>query len=308
MATNVTNSAETNVITTAQMKKVREVDFVRQFGNSILPKLLEVLGVTRKIEMIEGTTLSYYKTEGQLVNDGTVAEGEIIPLSKYERKAYPVGTITLKKWRKAATAEAILKSGYEEAVVETDAALLKDVQKGIRTDFFGSLADIDDATEVTGENLQAVFAKAWGNLQVLFEDDAIEPVHFVNPLDVSDYLATASITTQTAFGLKYVEDFLGLGTVILTSQVDKGSTFSTAKNNIIMYYVGAKADAMKALGCTADGSGFIGMNSGYATENRAQVESLVMSGIKFLVEYAGGVVAGTIGAEGATGATGATGA
>ena len=304
----VTTSAETNVITTTQMKKVREVDFVRQFGNSILPKLLEVLGVTRKIEMIEGTTLSYYKTEGQLVNDGTVAEGEIIPLSKYERKAYPVGTITLKKWRKAATAEAILKSGYEEAVIETDAALLKDVQKGIRSDFFGSLADIDDATEVTGETLQAVFAKAWGNLQVLFEDDAIEPVHFVNPLDVSDYLATASITTQTAFGLKYVEDFLGLGTVVLTSQVDKGSTFSTAKNNIIMYYVGANADAMKALGCTADESGFIGINSGYATENRAQVESLVMSGIKFLVEYAGGVVAGTIGAEGATGATGATGA
>lgn len=307
MATNVTTAAETNVITTAQMKKVREVDFVRQFGNNILPKLLEVLGVTRKIEMIEGTTLSYYKTVGTL-QSGTVAEGDIIPLSKYERVKTPVGTITLKKWRKAATAESILKSGYEEAVVQTDAALLKDVQKGIRTDFFGSLADIDDATEVTGENLQAVFAKAWGNLQVLFEDDAIEPVHFVNPLDVSDYLATASITTQTAFGLKYVEDFLGLGTVVLTSQVDKGSTFSTAKNNIIMYYVGANADAMKALGCTADASGFIGINSGYATENRAQVESLVMSGIKFLVEYAGGVVAGTIGAEGATGATGATGA
>ena len=164
-------AAETNVITTAQMKKVREVDFVRQFGNSILPKLVEVPGVTRKIEMIEGTTLSYYTTTGTL-QSGTVAEGDIIPLSKYERVAHPVGTITLKKWRKAATAEAILKSGYAEAVVETDAALLKDVQKGIRTDFFGSLADIDDATEVTGENLQAVFAKAWGNLQVLFEDDA----------------------------------------------------------------------------------------------------------------------------------------
>ena len=43
MATNVTNAAETNLIKAAQMKKVREVDFVEQFGGNILPKLMEVI-------------------------------------------------------------------------------------------------------------------------------------------------------------------------------------------------------------------------------------------------------------------------
>jgi hypothetical protein len=75
MATNVTNAAETNLIKAAQMKKVREVDFVEQFGGDILPKLMEVLGVTRQIPMLEGTTMYVYKTTGQLANNGVVPEG-----------------------------------------------------------------------------------------------------------------------------------------------------------------------------------------------------------------------------------------
>ena len=50
MAT-INTTAETNLITQAQMKKVREVDFVNQFTHTSLEKLIEVLGVTRKIPM-----------------------------------------------------------------------------------------------------------------------------------------------------------------------------------------------------------------------------------------------------------------
>ena len=128
-------SAENNLIKAAQMKKVREVDFVQQFTHNSLQKLIEVLGVTRKIPMMEGTTMYLYTMSGSLVNDGTVAEGEVIPLSQYEQTKTPVGEITLKKWRKGVSAEAIKKSGYNTAVNETDAALLKDVQKSIRTSF-----------------------------------------------------------------------------------------------------------------------------------------------------------------------------
>ena len=77
---NVTTSAETNVIKAAQMAKVREVDFVRRFQGNILPQLIKLLGVTRKIPMIDGTTLYYYTTTGTL-ESGAVPEGEIIPLS-----------------------------------------------------------------------------------------------------------------------------------------------------------------------------------------------------------------------------------
>lgn len=307
---NVVTTPETNVITTQQMVKVREVDFVQQFTHSSLNKLIEVLGVTRKIPMQEGTTMYYYSTTGTL-QSGAVPEGEIIPLSKYERVKTPIGEITLNKWRKATTAEAIMKSGYDEAVRETDAALLKDVQKTVRTSFFNLLNGFVQpasgtagqsgyvpavGTSVTGANLQAVLAASWGQLQVLFEDDTAAPVHFVNPLDIADYLKTANITVQTAFGMNYVEDFLGLGTVIMSSRVTQGTVISTAKENIVLYFLTMGGDIGGKFGLTVDELGYIGIKADIPTENRAQLETLVMSGIQFFVEYAAGVVKGTISA------------
>lgn len=294
---NVVTTAETNVITADKMKKVRELDFVQKFTHNSLDKLNEVLGVTRKVPMMEGTTLYVYSVEGTL-QSGAVAEGEIIPLSQYECKKTAVGEITLHKWRKAATAEAIKKSGYDAAVRDTDAGLLKDVQKGIRKDFFDFLnGTITDSSSASGVGIQAALANAWGQLQVLFEDDTAEAVYFVNPLDVSAYLGTANITVQTAFGLNYVENFLGLGTVIMSSQITAGTFVATAKENIIMYYLTMNGDIANAFSLSADETGYIGIKSGYQNEERAQIESLVMDGVQFLVEYAKGVVKGTITGE-----------
>lgn len=287
--------AITNTVMADDMKKIREVDFVQQFTHSSLAKLIEVLGVTRKIPMMEGTTMYVYSMDGELANDGTVAEGEVIPLSHIEQTKTPVGEITLKKWRKAVTAEAIKKSGFQTAVQETDAKLLSLVQTGVRSDLFGFLnGTITGATTVVGVGLQKALAKAWGQLQVLFEDDTAEAVYFLNPLDVADYLANASITVQTAFGMNYIEDFLGLGTVIMSSRITEGEFVATAKQNIIMYYLTMNGDVAQAFSLTSDELGYIGIKSGYQNEERAQIESLVMDGIQFLVEYAGGVVKGTI--------------
>jgi len=287
-----TTDPETNVITTQQMAKIREVDFVQRFTHNSLAKLIEALGVTRQIPMIDGTTMYYYKTTGTL-QDGNVPEGEIIPLSQYQREKVPVGSISLKKWRKAVTAEAILKSGREEAIIATDEKLLSDVQAGIRTDFFDGVKAID-ATVVAASTLQAVLAKSWGQLQVLFENDSADIVHFLNPLTIADYLATATITMQTAFGFNYIENFLGMGTVLLSSQIPVGQVYSTAKENIVMYYVTVNGETLSSFDLTADETGYIGISSGYANKERAQVESLVMSGIQFFVEYADGVVLGQI--------------
>ena len=287
-------AAETNLITTDEMKKVREVDFVTQFAHNSLAKLIEVLGVTRKIPLMEGTTMYVYSTSGTL-ESGIVDEGDIIPLSQYETTKTPVGEITLKKWRKAVSAEAIKKSGYNASVVETDAALLRDVQAGIRADLFDFLnGTITGSTSVTGNGLQEALANAWAQLQIKFEDDTAEAVYFVNPLDIAPYLAKANISTQTAFGMNYVEDFLGLGTVIMSSKVTQGEFVATAKENIILYYLTMNGDVANAFELTADELGYIGIKSGYQNEARAQIESLVMSGVVFLVEYAAGVVKGEI--------------
>lgn len=294
---NLTTSAETNLINAAAMAKAREVDFVAQFTHNSLEKIIEVLGVTRKIAMMEGTTMYVYSTaaESGSPHSGSVPEGEVIPLSQYKTTKTAIGEITLKKWRKAVSAEAIKKSGYEAAVRDTDAALLRDIQSGIRTDFFTLLnGTITGSSTATGVGLQAALAAAWGQLQVKFEDDSAEAVYFLNPLDVADYLGTAQVTMQTAFGMNYIENFLGLGTVILSSLITAGTFIATAKQNIVMYYLTMNGDIADAFGLTADELGYVGIASGIANSTRAQVESLVMDGIQFFVEYAAGVVKGTI--------------
>lgn len=286
--------AETNLTKAAQMTKAREVDFVYRFAHGSLAKLIEVLGVTRKVPVTEGTTLYVYTTTGTL-QSGAVPEGEVIPLSQYATSKTPVGEITLNKYRKAVSAEAIKKSGYDAAVGATDAALLRDVQKTIRTSFFTLLnGTITGSTSASGTGLQAALANAWGKLQVKFEDDAAEAVFFLNPEDVSDYLGGATITMQTAFGMNYVENFLGLGTAIMSSNITKGTFIATAKENLIMYYLTMNGDLAQAFELTTDELGYIGIKSGYQNEQRAQIESFVMDGITFAVEYAAGVIKGTI--------------
>ena len=291
MADNITTAAETNTITTAQLAKAREVDFVQRFSDGVLKQLMEALGVMRKIPMMEGTAMYVYKTTGTL-QPGSVDEGEIIPLSQYQRTRTAVDEITLNKWRKAVTAEAIKQLGYDEAMRQTDAKMLSDIQKAIRTNFFTFLNGLT-GTPVSAANLQGVLAKSWGKLQVLFEDDSVEPVHFVNPLTIADYLATATVTTQTAFGMSYIQDFLGMGTVVMSSLIPEDKVYSTAKENLILYYLTMTGDVARAFDLTCDETGYIGMHTSQ-TDNRAQIETLVMFGIQFLVEYADGVVVGTL--------------
>ena len=122
-------------------------------------------------------------------------------------------------------------------------------------------------------------------------------MYFVNPIDAGAYLGAANISVQTVFGLNYIENFLGLGTVILTSRVTAGTFIATAKQNLVMYYLTMNGDVAQAFDLTTDETGFVGIKSGYPNEERAQIESLVMDGIQFFIEYAAGVIKGTISAS-----------
>lgn len=285
-------AAETNTIMNADLAKAREVDFAYKFGESI-KKLMEALGVTRKIRKEAGTVLRAYKATGTL-QDGNVAEGELIPLSHYKTEPVDFEEITLKKWRKQTTAEAIINKGYNQAVLETNKAMVKDVQKGIRASFFEFLATGTESA--AGATFQAALAQAWGQLQVLFEDDDIQSVYFMNPLDVADYLATANISLQNAFGMTYVKDFLGLGTVIFNSSVPKGKIYATAVDNLVLYYIPVNgADLDEAFDFTTDESGLIGIHEIPDYDHMTE-KNVVISGIVLFAERIDGVVVATIGA------------
>ena len=283
-------AAETNTIMQADLARVRVADFNLQFTGN-LRKLTEALGITRKIAVQEGASLKMLKVTGTL-ESGNVAEGELIPLSHYETEEVAVGEVKLNKWRKGTTAEAILKGGYDQAVGATTDKMVKDIQKTIRGDLFTFMGK--GTGTASGANLQAALANGWGKLAVLFEDDAVETVYFLNPMDVSDYLGTAQVEMQTLFGMNYIKNFLGLGDVFLNSNVPEGKYYATAKENIVLYYVNVGAGDIKtAFGLTTDETGYIGINE-YPDKDTARVIDLVMSGVTFFPERQDGIVVGTI--------------
>ena len=284
-------AAETNLIKNNDLARVRQVDFVSMFGYNT-KKLMELLGVMRLIPKQAGTMLKRHTVTGTL-ESGDVAEGDIIPLSKYTTVETPIGEITLKKWRKATSAEAILDKGYDQAVDETSDKMLQDIQGNIRTGIVDSLT-IDGQPTASGANTQAALADAWGKLAVIFENDAVESVYFLNPMDIASYLATAQITVQQAFGFSYVENFLGLGTVILNSRITAGTFKATAKQNMVGYYVPANEDDLaKAFDFVSDETGLIAVHE-YADYDRLTADSTFMSGIEIVADNEAGVIAGTI--------------
>ena len=268
------------------------MEFVDQFSYSV-KKLLEALGTTRKIKKPPGTVLKSYKAKGKL-ESGNVAEGEVIPLSKYEVVAVTYKEITLKKWRKATSIEAINERGYDQAVEMTTAEMLRDVQRDVRKDFFTFL--MTGETTVTAKTFQAALARMWGQLQVLFEDDEIQGVYFMNPLDVADYLADHDITVQTAFGMRYVQDFLGIGTTFFNSSVPRGKIAATAAQNIVCYYVdAAAADINEAFAFTTDETGLIGIHESSDYDNLTAKDT-VIAGVELFAERMDGIVVGSISA------------
>lgn len=279
-----------NTIMKADVAQIRALDFNYQFTGN-LNALIDALGVTRKIAVQEGAALKALKVVGEL-ESGTVAEGEIIPLSKYEVEEVALAEAVLGKWRKSTTAEAIIKGGYDQAVGATTDKMVRDIQKGIRRDLIAYMAN--GAAKATGAGVQAALANGWAVMQGLWEDDAIEAVYFMNPLDAATYLGSAQVSMQTAFGMNYLENFLGLGTVFFNSSVPKGTFYATAKENIVLYFVNvASGDIASAFNLVTDETGYVGIHE-YADNDRACVNDLVLSGVTFFPERIDGIVVGTI--------------
>jgi hypothetical protein len=222
-----------------------------------------------------------------------VPEGEVIPLSQYATTWEPIGEITLKKWRKSTTIEAINDKGYDQAVTATTDKMLKQIQRAIRSDFFTFLAT--GTRTATGDGFQDTLANAWGQLQVIFEDTDSQPVFFMNPLDLAGYLGSTSANLAQLFGFTYLKNFLGLGDCFLNSDVPQGKIYATVKDNIVLYYVNAAtADISEGFAFTTDQTGLVGIHE-YPDYDRDTVNDSVVSGIKLFAENLYGVVVGTIG-------------
>ena len=285
-------AAETNTTVAADLEPAISVDFTSRIQQNIT-ELQRVLGISDMLPMSAGTDIKIYKLSRKNT-PSQVGEGETIPLTEIERKLVKTITLDLNKYRKNTTAEAIQKVGRNMAVNQTDEKLISEIQKDIKKTFYTTLAT--GTGTATGTNLQVTLANLWAKLQTYYEDMDVRPIYFINPQDVADYLGTAQITMQTAFGFTYIENFLGLGTAVVSPQVTAKTPIATAQENLNGAYAPVSGDVAQTFGLTYDTSGMIGMTHQMKSEN-ATIDTLIMSNVVFYPEYVDGVFTGTIQGE-----------
>lgn len=285
-------AAETGTTTSTDLAPAISVDFTSRISQNIV-ELQRLLGITDLIPMAAGTDIKIYKwTVSEPA--AQVGEGEDIGLTQVKRKLANTITLDLDKYRRNTTAEAIQKVGRDLAINQSDEKLVKKVQKGIKGSLYTVLKAGTGAA--AGKNLQATLANLWAKLQGYYEDEDVTPIYFVNQQDVADYLGTAQITMQMAFGFAYIENFLGLGTAIISPQVTEKKPIATARENMRGAYVPMSGDVAQTFSLIADETGLVGMTHSAKTGN-ATVDTLLMSCVKFFPEFQDGVFIGTISGE-----------
>lgn len=276
---------------------VRELDFVTRFGKN-WDALREILGIMRPIRKTPGTKLTSYEASMKseaLQGGASVGEGEEIPYTEFQVKPVAYDDIVLEKYAKAVSIEAVDKFGATVAVQRTDEAFLNELQSKVMGDFYtflktkGTLTPTDPIT-----SFQMGVAMAVGLVVDKFKKihrDTTNIVVWVNTLDAYEYLGAAELTVQTAFGMQYVQNFLGAQTVILSSEIERGKIYATPVENIVLYYVdpGDGDYAQLGLNYTVQGeTNLIGFhaNGNYGT---AVGESFAIMGMKLWAEYVDGI-------------------
>lgn len=273
--------------------KIPEIDFVNQFSENI-GKLVQALGLTRRMTLSQGSIVRRYGWDSSKTVDwaaGTVGEGELIPLTDTALIEKDPIVVSFKKFRKQVSGELIQAVGQDMAINQTDANLLLQIQRELRKQFFTQMsAGATAKTQTIGVGLQGAFAEVKGLLDVVFENygGANNVVILVHPTDLAKYLGTASLTTNTAFGLNYLMPFTGV-TVVPFTDVPVGHIYATVPQNLILANASVTGAAGSAFNMTADATGLIGITHSPIPE-RFAIDTVAISGIQIIPEIPEGVI------------------
>ena len=291
-------AAKANLIMTNDIQvTAREIDFVTRFERN-WEHLREILGIMRPIKKTPGAVLKSKYAEGTLQN-GNVGEGEEIPYSKFVVKEKPYAEMTIEKYAKAVSIEAIKDHGYENAVQMTDDEFLFQLQTNVTERFYNYLKT--GTLSFTETTFQMALAMAKGRVENKFKQmhrNVTGVVGFVNILDVYEYIGAAGISIQNQFGFQYVKDFLGFNTIFLLSdsEIPRGTVIATPAENIVLYYVDPNESDFAKAGLVYTVSGETNL-IGFHTQGNyhtAVSESFAIMGLTLFAEYIDAVAVGTI--------------
>lgn len=286
-----------NTTTTAQITlNVKEIDFITRF-NTTWEALREIMGIMRPVRKQLGTKL-VASTASVTLADGNVAEGDEVPLSQATVIPVVYEDITLEKYRKAVTAEAVAKFGAAIAAQKTDDAFLNELQGVVLDRFYAFL----QTGTLTGE--ESTFQMALSMAVTLVKDkfkkmrlDYSNIVAFVNTLDVGRYLGAANITIQTGNGMEYLKNFLGAETVIISSEIPENTVIAVPADNIIPYYIDPADGDFSELGLNyTTGNGETNLIGVHKEGNYGRVmgETHALMGMKLFAEYLDAIAVVTV--------------
>lgn len=291
-------AAKANLIMTNDIQvTAREIDFVTRFERN-WQHLRDILGIMRPIKKQPGAVLKSKYAEGTLQN-GNVGEGEEIPYSKFVVKEKPYAEMTIEKYAKAVSIEAIKDHGYENAVQMTDDEFLFQLQTNVTERFYNYLKT--GTLSFTETTFQMALAMAKGRVENKFKQmhrNVTGVAGFVNILDVYEYIGAAEISIQNQFGFQYMKDFLGFNTIFLLSdsEIPRGTVIATPVENIVMYYVDPNESDFAKAGLVYTVSGETNL-IGFHTQGNyhtAVSESFAIMGLTLFAEYIDAVAVGTI--------------
>lgn len=291
-------AAKANLIMTNGIQvTAREIDFVTRFERN-WQHLRDILGIMRPIKKQPGAVLKSKYAEGTL-QSGKVAEGEEIPYSKFTVKEKNYAEMTIEKYAKAVSIEAIKDHGYENAVQMTDDEFLFQLQTDVTGRFYDYLkTGTLTSTETT---FQMALAMAKGRVESKFKQmhrNVTGVAGFVNILDVYEYLGAAEITIQNQFGFQYMKDFMGFNTIFLLSdsEIPRGQVIATPVENIVLYYVDPNESDFARAGLVYTVSGETNL-IGFHTQGNyhtAVSEAFAVMGLTLFAEYIDAIAVITI--------------
>lgn len=272
--------------------QAREVDFVTQFQRD-WQHLRDIMGISRQIRKTPGEVLKSKYAEVTL-QSGAVEEGNEIPYSQAQVRTKNYATISVEKYAKGVSIEAINEHGYDDAVGLTDEQFRYELTANVTGRFYSF---INTGLLTAGKTtFQAALAEAQGRVRNKWKAmhrSITEVIGFCNILDAYDYLGAANITIQTEFGMNYIENFLGYRRLFLCgeSEVARGKVLATPSQNVIVYYVSpSDSDFARAgLAFTTEGETPI---VGFHTQGdykTAVSESFALLGMVMMAEYLDGI-------------------
>lgn len=270
----------------------REIDFVTRFNDN-WDALRNILGIMRPIRRAPGSTLVSYTSDVTL-ESGNVGPGEVIPYSKATIAQASKGELSIEKYAKAVPIEDVNQYGAEIAIEKSDDAFLTKLQNVVLGRFYTFL----NTGALTGvaSTWQAALAKAQGEVLNKFatmQKDVTQIVGFANILDAYDYLGAADITVQTQFGLTYIKDFLGYGTLFLLPAkfIARNKVLATPVENIDLYYIDPSDSEFAKLGLNFAVQGETNLIGFHAQGNYSTAvgESFALMGMALWAEYLDGI-------------------